>query len=73
MREVLGIFSRRLTARRRTSEGYTGFSETNPTLEIENAGSEGNGQDQEDEAPVNASWSLPISDTRVYKVSSIPL
>ena len=73
MRGVKGIFSRRLAARRRTSLGHTGFLETNPTLEIENAGSEGNGRDREDETPVNASRSFPISDTRVYKVSSIPV
>ena len=43
--------------RRREGEllGYTGFVETTPTLETEIDDSEGNGQDQRDETPVNAS------------------
>ncbi len=69
---VQRVCSRRSTARRRASLGHIGLAETKPTLEIETADSEDNGQDQGDETPANASRSLPITDTRVYKVSSIP-
>ena len=57
----------------RTHLRYSRFEETDSFLDTENDDSEGNGQDQEGETPINASWPLPKSDTRVYKVSSIPL
>ena len=52
---VQTVCSRRSTARSRASEGYSGFEETDSTLETENDDSEGDGQDQGDETPVNAS------------------
>ena len=52
---VQTVCNRRSTARRRTSKRYSGFEETDSTLETENDDSEGDGQDQGDETRVNAS------------------